>query len=112
MKRFSFSSRVWAAAVGLGLTLSVWAEPPPFFRQFCFECHSEKKTKGHFNIEQLAAQPSIGPHADAWEKVVEMLENGEMPPEEAKLQPDATERKGAAAWVRSTLQAYERAHSG
>src|SRR5688572_17575548 len=102
MKRFSFTSNV-LAAVGLGLSLPVWAEPPPFFRQFCFECHGEKKAKGHFNIERLVTQASVGPHADAWEKVVEMLEKGEMPPEDAKRQPGPAERKAAAAWVLSTL---------
>jgi hypothetical protein len=111
MKRFSFSLIVWVA-VGLGLSLRGWAEPPPFFRQFCFDCHGEKKAKGHFNFERLATEPSVGPHAEAWEKVVEMLEKGEMPPEEAERQPDADERKAAAAWVRSTLQEYERVHSG
>jgi hypothetical protein len=109
MKRFLVTASVWVA---LGVSLPVLAAPPPFFRQFCFECHGETKAKAHFNFERLAAQPSIGPHADAWEKVVEKLELGEMPPEEAKQQPGAAERKAAAAWVRSTLQAYERAHSG
>src|SRR5262245_66450718 len=88
------------------------AEPPQFFRQFCFECHNETKAKGHFNFERLAAQGSLGPHAEAWEKVLEMLENGEMPPEEAKRQPSPAERKTATTWVRSNLQAYERAHAG
>ena len=86
--------------------------PPQFFRQFCFDCHGETKAKGHFNFERLAAQASVGPQAEAWEKVVEMLDKGEMPPKEAKRQPSVAERKAAAAWVRSTLQAYERLHGG
>jgi hypothetical protein len=102
------------AALTLTLSLShpAVAAPPEFFRQFCFDCHNETKAKGHFNFERLAAQSSVGPHAEAWEKVVEMLEKGEMPPKEAKHQPRVGERKSALAWVRSTLQAYERAHAG
>jgi hypothetical protein len=41
-----------------------------------------------------------------------MLDNGEMPPDEAERQPSPAERQAAAAWVRSTLQAYQQAHAG
>jgi hypothetical protein len=117
-KRFVFSMKRLFANLGMGvfaalaLSFPLTAAPPTFFREFCFDCHNEKKTKGHFNFERLAAEASVGPHADSWEKVIEKLDAGDMPPEEAKHQPSAPQRKAAAAWVRSTLQAYERAHAG
>ncbi|MBL9201474.1 MAG: DUF1592 domain-containing protein [Opitutaceae bacterium] len=88
------------------------AESPAFFRQFCFECHGEAKAKGHFNFERLAAQPSVGPHVEAWEKVIEMIESGDMPPGDADKQPGAAEKNAAAAWARTTLRDYERKHAG
>ena len=102
-----------AALLGLALGASAEAAAPPaFFRQFCFECHGEAKAKGHFNFERLAAQPSVGPHAEAWEKVIEMIESGDMPPSDADRQPGEAERKAAAVWAKSTLRAYETAHAG
>ncbi|MDP3070685.1 MAG: DUF1592 domain-containing protein [Opitutaceae bacterium] len=102
-----------AALLGLALAASsAAAVTPAFFRQFCFECHGEAKAKGHFNFERLAAQPSIGPHAEAWDKVIEMIEAGEMPPSDAERQPNEAERKAAAGWARATLQTYARDHAG
>ncbi|MBL9187203.1 MAG: DUF1592 domain-containing protein [Opitutaceae bacterium] len=110
MKRVSTCLAVllgWALANPAGA-----AEATEFFRQFCFECHGEAKAKGHFNFERLVAQPSVGPHAEAWDKVIEMIEAGDMPPADADRQPDAAQKKNAAAWVRTTLRDYERKHAG
>ena len=83
-----------------------------FFRTYCFECHGLEKPKGKISVERLVAGPSVGPQADNWENIAEMLETAEMPPSEAKLFPPETERKAAAGWVRSALQAYESVHAG
>jgi len=88
------------------------AHPPGFFRTYCFECHGTTKPKGKISLERLVAQESVGPHADDWENVAEMLDSAEMPPAEAKLFPTDGERTGAAAWVRAALKSYESVHAG
>lgn len=55
---------------------------------YCASCHGEKKTKGKFRIDEL--QLTIGTPADAerWQKVLNALNAGEMPPEDEKQIPD------------------------
>jgi len=73
---------------------------PAVFQKYCVECHGHAKAKGHVNLEHLVAQPSVGLHADTWDKVIEMLETAQMPPSDAEELPTDVERKTAAAWVR------------
>ena len=46
-----------------------------------------------------------------WQRVAEMLDNGEMPPEDAR-QPAAAERRALRDWVGRYLHAEARAHAG
>jgi hypothetical protein len=108
--------------LGLAASVSTPAAPahrpaasvkaPALFEKYCFECHGETKPKGGVNLEQLLRQPTLGPHADAWEKVAEQLDTGEMPPKKASQFPTATERASAAEWIRTSLSAYALQHAG
>ena len=108
MKRVFFS--VGFSLVGLLPVFS--AQPPAAFKKYCFECHGDAKPEGNFSLERLMRQPSVGPHAEAWEKVVEMLESTDMPPAEASQFPTSAERAAATAWVRGALKTYETEHGG
>ena len=96
------------------LSAQTVAKPPAVFQKYCFECHdsSKAKPKGGISIDRLLAQPSVGPHADEWDKVAEMLETSEMPPSDATEFPTEVERATAATWVRTALKTYEREHGG
>jgi hypothetical protein len=88
------------------------ATAPPTFEKYCFECHGAYKPEAGLSIQRLLGQPSVGPSSPQWEKVIEMLDTGAMPPEDASQFPTDAERASAAAWVRSSLQAYMTAHAG
>ena len=88
------------------------AAPPQTFQQFCFECHGTKKPEAGLSIEKLVTQFSIGENWQAWEKVAEMLETGQMPPIDADAHPPDAERGAAASWIRASLKAYESEHAG
>jgi hypothetical protein len=91
-------------------------QPPETFQKYCFECHGGEKHKGDVSIETIlrkSAQSSVGPYWDNWDKIAEMIETRQMPPEDkAERFPTDDERTAAVAWVRSTLGAYEAAHGG
>jgi mono/diheme cytochrome c family protein len=88
------------------------AKPSDSFQKYCFECHGATKPEAGLSLSKLVGQLSIATDADDWDKVAEMLENGMMPPVEAEAQPSDAERAAMAAWIRSTLRAYETAHAG
>lgn len=104
-----------AGVLALGVTMTAGiraADAPALLRSFCVECHGGDKPKADLNVEQLLARPSLGSHAEQWEKIAEMIETAEMPPADAERQPAAAERATAAAWVRAQLRDYERTHAG
>src|SRR3954452_19003755 len=50
----------------------------PFFQKNCYACHNAKLKTADLDISSLK---QISPeHAEAWEKIVERLQNGTMPP--------------------------------
>ena len=60
-------------------------QPPQTFQKYCFECHGGAKRKGDISIERLirqSAQSSVGEYWDEWNKVAEMLETRQMPPQD------------------------------
>src|SRR3954462_8411168 len=91
-------------------------QPPGTVQTYCFECHGGDKHKGDVSIERLirsSAQSSIGDHWDEWNKVAEMLETRDMPPEDkADRFPSDRERASTVAWIRGALNAYAAMHAG
>lgn len=55
---------------------------------------------------------SVGPFADKWSSIADILETEDMPPADADKQPTDAERNEATKWVRGSLKSYELAHGG
>src|SRR5688572_7783201 len=60
------------------------ATGPRLFQGFCFDCHGDKKTKARLNIQQMSGTPDFAGDFKSWEKVIAMLEEREMPPEDER----------------------------
>ena len=58
-----------------------------FVDKFCIRCHNAKKTKGHLRLDKLSYSIENPSQAQAWQDILDVLNLGEMPPEDAK-QPD------------------------
>ena len=83
----------------------------PLMKQFCLECHSTAKQDGELDLERFAKLDDVRRGTKAWLKVVEMLDNGEMPPKDAK--PISVEqRKQLRSWVERYLHAEALANAG
>lgn len=81
------------------------------FKEYCFQCHSDKKTKAHLNLERLSSEPDFPVLFKTWEKVVTMLEEKEMPPED-EAQPSDAQRRELIASVRGALDNFIREQQG
>src|SRR4030095_12983686 len=77
----------------------------PLFKQFCFDCHGDKKTKAGVNLQRISVDPDFADLFKTWEKVIVKLDQKEMPPEE-KPQPTDAQRKKLIASVRSGLDKF------
>ena len=58
-----------------------------FFKDYCVECHNEKKQKGKLRLDDIAFTIASVESADRWQKILNQLNSGEMPPDDAK-QPE------------------------
>ena len=68
----------------------------------CVQCHGNEKSKARLNLEKLSASSDFLAGFQTWEAVLEMVERGEMPPDDER--PLTTEhRNRLLTWIRSEL---------
>ena len=77
----------------------------PFFKAYCIKCHGPDKTKGTMTLHALGGDLASGQDIERWERVLDALSSGEMPPDGA-TQPGQPERKAIAEWINQGLRAY------
>ena len=83
------------ASVGLAVT-PVRADEPKaimpekhldLFDAHCMDCHDAETQKGKVNLEDLPLEVNTLEQAELWQKVLNVMNSGEMPPEN-KRQPE------------------------
>jgi Protein of unknown function (DUF1587)/Planctomycete cytochrome C len=70
----------------------------PLLTKYCLKCHSTKARQGDLDLERFVSLAHARQDTKVWLKVAEQLDQGEMPPEEAK-QLKIPERKLLRGWV-------------
>ncbi len=83
----------------------------PLLKRFCLDCHSTDKEEGELDLERFVSLAEVRRDPEVWQKVVEMLDNGEMPPEDSE-QPSDAQRKQLRSWIESYLNTEARANAG
>jgi len=87
------------------------AQARPLLAKYCLDCHSADAPESELDLQRFASLDEIRTDSEAWLKVAEMLDAGEMPPAEAD-QPSDEERGALRAWVADYLRAESYAHVG
>ena len=89
------------------------AEPPQatldakhraFFKENCLNCHNAEKQKGKVRLDNLSFTLDSVENADRWQKILNQINSGEMPPEDEK-QPQAVEKTNFLDDLSRTLAA-------
>ena len=62
-----------------------------FLSNYCLDCHDALTEKGSVNLEDLSFQVTNIEQAELWQKVLNSMNSGEMPPEDKK-QPEQGEK--------------------
>ncbi|QDT43081.1 Planctomycete cytochrome C [Gimesia alba] len=81
-------------------------------RKYCFDCHSPSEKQGELDLARFQTVQQIRQDIVPWQRVVEMLDDGEMPPKDAKLQPTQAELKSLRQWVQAVLDTEAKANAG
>jgi hypothetical protein len=58
-----------------------------FLKAHCEECHGEKKQEGKVRLDQISFQLNTIQGADLWQRVLNNVNSGDMPPEDAPQPP-------------------------
>ncbi|MEK0447361.1 MAG: hypothetical protein RLZZ399_2682 [Verrucomicrobiota bacterium] len=58
-----------------------------FFETYCTECHNAEKQKGKLRLDDISFRLDTVENAERWQKILNQINAGEMPPEDAK-QPE------------------------
>lgn len=83
----------------------------PLVVRFCGDCHGGEGAEAHLDLEQLSAQPEFATRFRTWEKVIERLNDGRMPPAESP-QPSEAQRRELTEAVARALEMYVNEHAG
>ncbi len=59
------------------------------FKEYCVKCHGAEKQKGKFRVDELPFAITNLETAERWQKVLNALNSGEMPPDDEKQLPAA-----------------------
>ncbi|MEJ7595937.1 MAG: c-type cytochrome domain-containing protein [Planctomycetaceae bacterium] len=78
-------------------------------QKYCLGCHSAAEKQGELDLEQFHSVADMRGNVVPWQRVVEMMDDGEMPPKDAEFQPTKTEHTALRNWVRSVLDADAKA---
>ena len=78
----------------------------------CYQCHGNGKSKGGIDLHRLESDLSFSKEFDLWRKVRTTLQNGEMPPDDAKTPLPPADRSELNNWIESNLTTAALANAG
>jgi cytochrome c553 len=76
----------------------------PILQESCLKCHGDEKVKGGVDFSKILTQEDADANFELWETVVEVIEAGEMPPED---EPELSEaqKKTITDWFQKRKKA-------
>ena len=75
----------------------------PIVNTYCYSCHGVEEQKGGLRLDEIDPDLVKGQDAETWRFMLDMVNSGEMPPEEEK-QPTEEERALLVDWITASVQ--------
>lgn len=98
------------ALFGCALSLTAQTQPDrAFLQKHCYECHDADVAKGDLNLADLKFDPSNPGNFRTWQRAMERVKDGEMPPKK-KQRPAGGDIAKFLSSVEQPLLAYDRAY--
>ena len=70
----------------------------PFLADHCYDCHDKRHHKGGLNLQQFESATDVVTDPDTWDKVLQKLRTGEMPPED-EIRPTPEDLAKVTTWI-------------
>ena len=108
--RRAFSTEPALAPIAAGTPLPEFVnDVQPLLSKFCFECHRGEQAKKGLALDTFRDERTAIGRPQAWEKVLENLQSGLMPPE-GRPQPTPEERAVVIRWIDSRILKIDCSH--
>ena len=78
----------------------------PFLKTYCLDCHGQETQEAKLNLSGYKSSGDVTKSHKTWEIVLERLEAGEMPPEDANSRPSEEVRRSVVNWIKD-LRRFE-----
>lgn len=76
----------------------------PLFKKYCFECHGTEEPEAGLDMIAFSRQlPGRATAARKWEKILQLIESGAMPPADHDPLPTKDEQKRMVKWIDDTI---------
>ena len=85
-------------------TLDYARDIEPLLAKYCFKCHGDRRQKGDMQLNVLDPEMKARADAEGWHAALDVINAGEMPPEDED-QLTVEERRRVVAWLTTSLRA-------
>ena len=80
----------------------------PFLKKYCYGCHAGDEPAAEVSLDLFSDERSLIESRDVWERVLDMVATGYMPPAESDLQPPLAESEAFVAHIESIFEQADR----
>jgi hypothetical protein len=84
----------------------------PFLKAYCLDCHATARQEAKLDLSGYSSTADVARAHRVWQRVLQRLEAGEMPPDDAPQKPDEGARMAVVAWLRALRNDEARRHAG
>ena len=105
--RLGLGAGLFAALMWFGQVGSSAGFPDKFFARYCFECHDDLIQENGVRLDDAIDRDwgDLDTH-HFFERIMQVVEDGDMPPGKAETQPEKGEREEVVAWLHENLLAH------
>jgi hypothetical protein len=82
------------------------AQIAPLVKKYCLECHGADAQEGDVRLDRFQDAAAVAADHKTWERVIQMLRSGAMPPDDGE-QPTEGERRKIVNWVEKTIYNFD-----
>ncbi|MCO8122937.1 DUF1588 domain-containing protein [Stieleria sp. TO1_6] len=75
-----------------------------FLQNYCIDCHQGEEAEAGLDFDAYTTAADVGGAIEAWNRVADRVQEGQMPPEHSEIPPNPT-RKAFVTWIRQTIHA-------
>jgi hypothetical protein len=79
----------------------------PLLNKNCAACHNDRLAQGSLNLGVFATPSSLSEHREGWERIIQRIKNGEMPPKPLP-KPDAAQVDALVKYVHAEFERIDR----